>query len=69
MSDWRRISGIFEVGITDIHTVGRTDRRTDGQTKRSVESQTGCALMPINAALIGTPFGLLMNVFGLKKQS
>ena len=32
VSDWRWISGIFEVGLTDGHTDGRMDGRTDGQT-------------------------------------
>ena len=32
MSDWRWISGIFEVGLTDIRTDIRTDGRMDGRT-------------------------------------
>ena len=32
VSDWRWISGILEVGLTDIRTDGHTDGHTDGRT-------------------------------------
>ena len=38
MSDWRWISGIFEVGLTDIRTDGRTDGRTDRPSYRDART-------------------------------
>ena len=34
VSDWRWVSGTFEVGLMDGQTDGRTDRHTDGRTDR-----------------------------------